>query len=560
MAASKISKPEIDYVDGVPIVPNVGPVLVLKGSDYEMGYQYEQQVYDVFGKWALERIAMDFTDEQELAAKAYHEQLLTYAPDFVDLLRGMAAAAKDLGYDYDYKTFLTAFCSTMSHAGRVALPTYPGTESEECKDLSFDCSGFAAWGSATKDGKLICSGSADHVVECSFLIVCYPEIGNKMIVRMALEPVSLGMFSSMNDKGVSYVHHGSGTLGNEKPGYGVFGVAQVWHTLHFANTAEEAIQMTLDYPEGTRADGMWVDTSGNAGVVECRYPATVRRSGDYGEEDFIHATNNCVSKSLEPVLKNPFGWDLSYIEHGGWNTDDMNSVRRNLCMWNALHNYHGEIDLEFVKMIWRMAGPEPEYDSIEKAEAALFPSHAKGWMPYIGNLANIMITIALPDDGNAGKYYVCTGTAVRGGEPLTGEWHFYNADQLYTFYELSLADGPQATVMAAKKRSQYDLYYANKELRKLTYHDAAYAPLSRVFDDAAIESQKGDFYLGLAAQMETAEQMRFAGKALRSFTRCQALAKHVFESLVPQATTPTALGLKEWMGDWGEWETGPECG
>ena len=62
MAASKISKPEIDYVDGVPIVPNVGPVLVLKGSDYEMGYQYEQQVYDVFGKWALERIAMVFTD------------------------------------------------------------------------------------------------------------------------------------------------------------------------------------------------------------------------------------------------------------------------------------------------------------------------------------------------------------------------------------------------------------------------------------------------------------------------------------------------------------------
>ena len=171
-----------------------------------------------------------------------------------------------------------------------------------------------------------------------------------------------------------------------------------------------------------------------------------------------------------------------------------------------------------------------------------------------------MITIALPDDGGAGKYYVCTGTAVRGGEPLTGEWHFYNAEQLYTFFELSLADGPQTTVMAAKKRAQYDLYYANKELRKLTYHDSAYAPLARVFDDAAIESQKGDFYLGLAAQMQTAEQMRFAGKALRSFTRCQALAKHVFESLAPQPTTPSELGLKEWMGDWGEWETGPECG
>ena len=41
--------PEIPYSDDVPLVPNVRPVLILSGSDYEMGVQHALQLVDIFG-------------------------------------------------------------------------------------------------------------------------------------------------------------------------------------------------------------------------------------------------------------------------------------------------------------------------------------------------------------------------------------------------------------------------------------------------------------------------------------------------------------------------------
>jgi hypothetical protein len=34
---------EINFADGVPIPPNIRPVIILSGSDYEIGYQWFQQ-------------------------------------------------------------------------------------------------------------------------------------------------------------------------------------------------------------------------------------------------------------------------------------------------------------------------------------------------------------------------------------------------------------------------------------------------------------------------------------------------------------------------------------
>jgi len=43
------------------------------------------------------------------------------------------------------------------------------------------------------------------------------------------------------------------------------------------------------------------------------------------------------------------------------------------------------------------------------------------------------------------------------------------------------------------------------------------------------------------------------GKAIRAFTRCQALARQVYNALVPPAATPEDLGLRPW-GYWSERE------
>ena len=549
---------EIEYRDGVPIVPNVHPVLILQGTDFEIGSQYVQQLHEIYGDYALERFERGFTEEEEAAVEEWAAYLRKYTPEFDEILKGAADAAGRLGFDLEYKHFLAEVCNTMSIHGRAPLPTYPGTETGAEEPQLKNCSGFAAWGSATKDGKVICGGSADHVVDFDNIVACYPETGNNMIFRFPLELVSLGMFPGMNNKGVAYAHHGSGILGNEKPGYSVFGVAQLFHTLRFANSAEEALEMQASYPAGTRADGLWVDVNGNAGVLECRDPKTIRRPGECGEEDFLHATNTVMSKSLEPFIVNPYGWPVSYVEHGGWLKDELDSERRNLCMWNALHNYHGEIDLEFAKMLFRMGGPEPEYDSIQEAERGLYETQGKGWMPYVGNLANISIAFVEPDAGDKGTYHVCTGVSGKNLEPLSDEWYFFNTDELRTYFELTLAASPTEMVQAAKSTCDYAMFYANRALSKLTIHDLEWAPMTKVFNKAAAAYQKGDFFLTAARDMEGMKAVNQLSKALRFYVRCQALSRHVTETLEGAPSCPSDLGLRPWLGDWGEWDFGPE--
>jgi hypothetical protein len=485
--------------------------------------------------------------------KDYQGHLETFAPEFIDMFQGMVAGAAYAGVPLTFEEVLADDCVAFH-----IPPAFRGLGRQERQGSNpppSGCSGFSAWGSATKDAGLICAGSGDHPLAHEFLVITIPETGDGYIYRGGLPRFSI--HPAMNNKGLAYTHHGAGSSGRETQGQGISGSLLVQHTLRFAGNVDEALKLQLGYPPGSLAAGLWADTGGNALVLECRDPRVIRSAGDYDERDFLYATNNSLVPELKTFLKNRFGWDLVYVPHGGWNLDDMNSVRRNLCLWNALHNYHGQIDLDFVKMLWRFPSRPPDYPTLEAADIKLYETKGLGWDTHIGNLGNGMVGIMLPDNGDKGLYYACVGPAGRQAEPLTTDWHYYHIAATHTFFELRLASRPENIVSAAKKRAQYDLYYANKELRKLTYADVPYAPLDAIFNRAATESQKGDYYLGLARSTKSNESVCYYGKAVRGFTKCQAYAKHVYESLVPPAARPTDLGLGEWFGSWGQWERYP---
>ena len=154
---------EVDYIipeEEYPVVPNVSPVMILKGTDYEIGYQYMQQLYEIFGPWALRRLKHEFTEQELLALKAYHEQIEKYTPEFVEQFKGRVAGSSACGIPLTYEEVLLENCRSL--LSRFEM--YPGEESDYSKEsiLPRGCSGMAAWGSATKDGKLHCAASADH--------------------------------------------------------------------------------------------------------------------------------------------------------------------------------------------------------------------------------------------------------------------------------------------------------------------------------------------------------------------------------------------------------------
>lgn len=87
---------------------------------------------------------------------------------------------------------------------------------------------------------------------------------------------------------------------------------------------------------------------------------------------------------------------------------------------------------------------------------------------------------------------------------------------------------------AARSETQYALYYANKELRELTYLDAEYAGLNDVYDQAARAWYKGQYYMDLVTCGEITQEseiQQYLNQAVQYFNEAKTGAQSVFESL-----------------------------
>jgi hypothetical protein len=565
--------PEIPWADEVPLTPNVRPVIIVSGSDYDMGYQWYQQIVHIYGLRYLEgRKARKFTLAEQEALKAYQSFIDKHTPEMTELLKGMVAGAKDAGIELTYEDMLAKFCSGDGNAIRM-----PGQAQRAavgaagaCPDCyDSDCSGFAAWGDATRDGRLIAGGSGDHeirlgdneITRLEYCIVMMPKNGNNFVTSTS---TGCCWHAGMNNKGVTMFHHGAtgycGRYDEKQPfKYGVPNTMITMHSLRFANSAKEAQEIVLSLPSGDgRIGGAWADVNGTAFVIENRdNPRLIRKPGDNGERNFIYATNNLFSKELGSCYKSSPGLPVEFVPHAGWlgTHGSRESIPRNLSIFNLLHNYYGSVDLEFAKMIWRFPSVPPKYPTLEEADADFDRTQGRNWNSHLSETGNAMVGIMKPDNGNKGLYFVSQGCAARISNPHWPFLRVYRVEPTYTFFEMQLDASPRALAEAARMRAMYALAYADQQLRKLTYHDAAYAPLDDVFNKAVTQWQKGQFYEARAGKAEGNQAASFLARSARSFFRAQALGWQVYESLVPPPTNPEALGLRPWFGAWGEWAT-----
>lgn len=553
-----VLQPEVPYDGEVPLVPSVRPVIVLKGSDFEMGYQHARQLVQIFGKYYLEGAASVKRPESNLAIIRKSEGYINeYTPWAIEYVKGMTEGCIAEGINMTYIQMLGHFVSNSN-----ASP-----EEDEG-----ECSGWAAWGSATRDGKLICGGSGDHEIRLGskyryryeINIMLFPETGNNYVYS----PPSGGAgHPGMNNKGVVYVHHGTTGYYDRymnpeaaDTGEGVPRVFLLMHCLRFAESAEQAKDIALSIPNpGGRQGGMWADVSGNALVIENREnPEVIRRPGDNGEKDFLYATNNLFSEKLKGCYQPEPPLEVHFFPHVGYlgTEGSIGSIGRNFGLWNLFHNYHGEVDLDFGKMIWRFQGPSLPYATIDEAVADYEKSQARLWNAHVSQTGNAVVAILQPDNGNDGVIHVSHGCAVRGNDSPTYEGGVVvRLNPTYTFFELKLDENPGKVTSAAKTRARYDMWNAYQELSKLDYSDVEYVPLDEILDKAVVNWQKGLFYQEEAQETTGNESIIKWGKAVRCFTRSQAYARQVYQSLVPPPKRPEDLGLRQWHGNWGDWAT-----
>ncbi|MFC1960311.1 hypothetical protein ACFLYO_06345 [Chloroflexota bacterium] len=295
---------EISYAGDTPLLPSVSPVVILQGSDYEMGYQYAQQLVQIFGSWILDRKAgRDFSEEKLAIIKQWENQIRQHAPEMLDLCEGWAAGATDVGVTMSYYDVLELW---TGH--EAPLKGYVGEGQMPEMGMPW-CSGAAAWGQATADGELVTASSGDHDPGFTVTVIVLPESGNNFMfcpfgaTGDIPKAGAIQMFGhpGMNDQGVAYVHHGGGPKWAEPKqywGYSIRRAVSVFHVLRFANSAHEAFEMEMALPIGDigagdpgHPGGFYADSEYGYVIESRKDPVIIREAGVMGERDFLYAAN-----------------------------------------------------------------------------------------------------------------------------------------------------------------------------------------------------------------------------------------------------------------------------
>ena len=537
--ATNLRASETKAKDVLP--PGILPVVILSGSDYEMGYQYGQQVGPYLEKekeatWAS--TLQTFSREKVLQMlKGNQFYIKKYTPENIEIMKGIADGATATGFQLSYTDVLLLNC-TLPDPKSSTFP--PGAEKDPLPIKR--CSVSSAWGSATTDGRLIGMDTLDSgEAAYGVIIMAFPDKGNNYIC--GAQAGEIGDHFLMNNRGFFLGNSGGGGSSRDvDTNYGLSWSCSLTHIVRFANSANEARDMLLPWQINIPENFHFVDVNGGAYVVEKTAAVqSVRKSGDFGERDFLYSTNNYLNKEMMPTKKGGF-----IKQHGGYGAY---AAPRNLMLWDMLHNYHSHIDVEFMKMMLRFPGDAP-------------PNPPEGgWDAKVCRPSNSWVSVLLPDDGDEGVAYICTGPAGRvihsstasNGEKMRSSYPYIKGT--HTFYKLTLAANPKDAVKAAQKAAGVNIAAAYKKLMYLNFTDTGYAVLDELYSQANAEYYQGKINFNKALLASGNEYFYHLAKAATAFTKSQAHAQQVYEALVPAPTSPSDLGLKPFGGEWATWET-----
>ncbi len=521
--------------------PGILPVVILSGNDYAMGYQYGQQAGPYLkvkkeANWAS--ALQTFSQEKVLhMLKGNQFYIQKYTPENIEIMKGIADGATAAGFQLSYTDVLLMNCTLP----KPETSTYP-SGADKASLPPKKCSVCSAWGSATKDGHLIGMDTLDSgEAAYGMIILAFPDKGNNYIC--GAQAGEIGDHFLMNDKGLFVGNSGGGGSPRDvDTNYGLSWSCSLTHIVRFAKTAHEARDMLLPWQINIPENFHFVDVKGNACVVEeTAAIQSVRKPGDFGEKDFLYSTNNYLNDEMKPTKKGDF-----IKQHGGYGAY---AAPRNLMLWDMLHNYHGQIDVEFMKMMLRFPGDAP-------------PNPPEGgWDAKVCRPSNSWVSVLLPDDGDNGLAYICTGPAGRvihsstasDGSEMRSSYPYIEGT--HTFYELTLAASPKEAVEAAQKAAGIYIATAYKKLMYLNFKDTGYAALSELYSLANAEYYQGKVYFNKGLLAEGNDIFYWLAKAATSFTRSQAHARQVYEALVPAPSSPSDLGLRPFGREWATWET-----
>jgi len=532
VAASPLVIPPAQTTSPMP------PVIVVSGSNYEMGYQYGEQAAPlIYRNLAILKSNVIKAFGKEAAYKdmevwSYYAD--KYNPGLRDWLEGMRAGLKKEGYNVSYHdlVLLTVYPAQMWCRPNDPYPKETGVKSDlamtdiPTRDEKYhSCHAFAATGEATKDGKPIVSIGVMVPIEVmhSIILVAFPDEGFSFIANPHAGAVVSN--SGMNTSGFAWVL----TAQFGPPAWGVVTEVYFHYLNQYCGSPNEAYQFLENTPRaGVTGAFVTSDAAGNISVYESMsHVSATRVPGDAGETgDFLVQTNHLVHPDLQEYNLPPF---IDLV---------INSKNRYATVWEYVKAAaeKGEIDFHFAKRMYQS-------DNWYNTETKQWHYNEPGAPSVLNNFPdNVKQVIFFPADQVA---YLQVGTPSGIGLPggATGE-----------YVKMQLADDP-VTVTENAAKAAFEFYsearnlFAKELNRSAPYLTFLVAqPIREMLDEAIREYERGMDRAGFAylAKIEgrpVNEQVALWSEALSHYAKAQLYSQMATTRLKTLSSKYMVLGL-----------------
>lgn len=507
------------------------PVIVVSGSNYEMGYQYGTQAADLIyhnvaitkGQ-AVARYGEETVDNDQQVWAYYADQ---YDPDIRDWLEGIRAGCRAQGYRISYNDLilLTIYPCEMWARPNTPYPEETGygygaiaqaSANPAGEEEYHSCTAFAATGNATPDGKplVAITKMVPMDVMNSIILIAIPDEGISWIANPYAGATVQN--SGMNSAGLAWIMTALGG----GPGGSVWGLASEFY-FHYLNQYCESPEEAREYLETTPRAGvtggfLMSDGAGDISAFECSHnDSGLRFPGDDGETgEWLVETNGYVHP------------DMQYLNWPGYH------CFRYATAWALIEPAAASstVDFDFAKALY---ASDDWYDDVHDVWHYNDPGSRNLNNSFPGSVAQ---SIFFPADLTA---YFEVGTPSGIGLPggATGE-----------YVKVELADNPAAITGNVKSAAWG--YYAmarnlfvrelNDNAPYLTYLVAE--SIRALLDEAMLEYERGMDREGFATLASTEghgvrpfklkrEQMALWSEALTHYASAQLYAQMVITQL-----------------------------
>ncbi|MCO7122115.1 C45 family autoproteolytic acyltransferase/hydrolase [Ihubacter massiliensis] len=496
-----------DYFDFDPDQPPfpTKEVAVLQGSWYEMGLQYGQQARDSLHRRVafflqLDRSKAETYDKLYDDMKEYIAHYQQFFPEFVELLHGMADGAK-LGF-LDVAATHTIYTPLSEHS----------------------CSHVSAWGKATADGGIYGGANWDYegnlrVYEPA--VIAYPDNGHAFISASGIATNAM-----INDAGVMVLSSGSQhKLPKDHKDIGFQYMVGFLYISAKCATAAEARDALLNANIACNIGNnvQIVDQTLDAFILEhTARMDIIRKSGDYGEQDYLIATNHFLAPEMKPSL---YSGDQEWIDCQYRYDTEEQVIKENYgkvtldTINQALGSTRTFVDGRWEDEIWSM---EPTA-GVSRGE----------WSP-----DNVSVTCKCVNRGlidlKKRTLYIIAGC----GNTLAAERPYAAG----TASRLVLKGSPKEVLENAKMHAQVQLFLAGKDLTGQTMPDQD--KIERL-NKAKAALYAGHNYMNLAdCSLDRNERLRLYGMAATRYSYCQCMAQQAMDD--PQRIVRESFYLESW--------------